>query len=79
MSRTLVVSPEDSVHHDYIICLFDGEKRKMIARYVKSKYKMEWEEYKRECGLPDDYPSVAPSMSGNWSRYASGTLGGRGD
>jgi len=52
-----------SIHDDYIICLEDGKKLKMLKRHLKTAYNMTPEEYRAKWGLPHDYPMVAPSYS----------------
>ncbi len=57
------VSIEDSVQEDYLVCLNDGRKLKVLKRYLKNRYGMSIEAYKEKWGLPDDYPVVAPKYS----------------
>jgi predicted transcriptional regulator len=59
-----------SVMPDYLICLEDGKKLKMLKRYLKSSYQMTPEEYREKWGLPDDYPMVAPSYAKKRSNLA---------
>ena len=59
-----------SVHDDYIICLEDGKKLKMLKRYLRTQYGMSPEEYRRKWGLPPDYPMVAPRYSRQRSAFA---------
>jgi predicted transcriptional regulator len=54
------VSIRASVKPDYIVCLEDGKKLKMLKRYLRSNYNMTPEEYRAKWGLPRDYPMVAP-------------------
>jgi len=64
-----VVRPEpavsicSSVKPDYIVCLEDGKKLKMLKRYLAVRYNMTPEEYRQRRGLPADYPMVAPSYA----------------
>lgn len=60
--RTINV-PEQTVFDDYIICLEDGKKMKMLRRHLKVKYGMSFQEYKQKWGLPIDYPDVCKSYS----------------
>lgn len=60
LSRKPVVPVKDSVLDEEIVCLIDGEKRKMLARYLKGRYGMEPDEYKKHFGLPEKYPMTAP-------------------
>ena len=59
-----------SVMPDYIICLEDGKKLKMLKRYIKSAYDMTPDEYRTRWGLPADYPMVAPNYAARRSRLA---------
>lgn len=58
-----VVSIEDSVHEDYIVCLEDGKQLKMLKRHLKTAYNMTPEQYRERWGLSADYPMVAPSYA----------------
>src|ERR1700761_7396941 len=55
------VSIRASVKPDYIVCLEDGKKLKMLKRYLRTNYNMSPEDYRAKWGLPKDYPMVAPS------------------
>lgn len=57
------VPVENSVFPDYIICLEDGEKLKMLRRHLFSAYGMTPEQYRRKWNLPHDYPMVAPNYA----------------
>jgi len=57
------VAIKKSVTPEYIICLEDGKKLKMLKRHLKTRYDMTPEEYRKRWGLPDDYPMVAPSYA----------------
>lgn len=59
-----------SVQNDYIVCLEDGAKLKMLKRYLRSRYNMSPEEYRRKWGLPADYPMVAPAYAARRSEFA---------
>ena len=52
-----------SVTDDYIICLEDGAKLKMLKRYLMTHYDMTPEEYRAKWKLPPDYPMVAPNYA----------------
>ncbi len=52
-----------SVTDDYIVCLEDGKKLKMLKRHLKTAYDMTPEEYRAKWSLPHDYPMVAPSYA----------------
>jgi predicted transcriptional regulator len=59
-----------SVHNDYIICLEDGKKLKMLKRYLRSTYGISPDDYRKRWGLPADYPMVAPSYAARRSEFA---------
>ena len=59
-----------SVTPDYIVCLEDGKKLKMLKRHLKTRYDMSPDEYRKRWGLPDDYPMVAPSYANQRSELA---------
>ncbi|MCX9146373.1 MucR family transcriptional regulator [Erythrobacter sp. WG] len=57
------VSVRNSVKPEYIVCLEDGKKLKMLKRYLRTNYNMSPEEYRARWGLPADYPMVAPNYA----------------
>jgi len=59
-----------SVMPDYIICLEDGKKLKMLKRHLKTAYKMTPEQYRERWNLPPDYPMVAPNYAKHRSKLA---------
>ncbi len=59
-----------SVTPNYIICLEDGKKLKMLKRHLKTNYDMTPEEYRERWGLPSDYPMVAPNYAAQRSDLA---------
>lgn len=59
-----------SVTPDYIVCLEDGKKLKMLKRHLKTAYNMTPEEYRERWGLTADYPMVAPSYATQRSKLA---------
>lgn len=59
-----------SVQHDHIVCLEDGKKLTMLKRYLRSRYDMSPEDYRRRWGLPADYPMVAPAYAARRSDFA---------
>ena len=65
-----VVPIKRSVTPDYIVCLEDGKKLKMLKRYLRSNYNMTPEEYRAKWGLPADYPMVAPNYAAQRSEFA---------
>lgn len=52
-----------SVKPDYIVCLEDGKKLKMLKRHLMTAYGMTPEQYRAKWGLPADYPMVAPNYA----------------
>lgn len=69
-SQEPAVPVKKSVTPDYIICLEDGKKLKMLKRYLRTQYNLSPEEYRRKWGLPADYPMVAPNYSKRRSQFA---------
>jgi predicted transcriptional regulator len=57
------VAIRNSVKPDYIVCLEDGKKLKMLKRYLRTNYDMSPEDYRARWGLPADYPMVAPNYA----------------
>ncbi|WP_029012520.1 MucR family transcriptional regulator [Niveispirillum irakense] len=64
------VAIKKSVTPEYIICLEDGKKLKMLKRHLKTAYNMSPEEYRDRWSLPPDYPMVAPNYAKQRSRLA---------
>ena len=64
------VSIRKSVQPDYIVCLEDGKKLKMLKRHLKTAYNMTPEAYRERWGLAADYPMVAPNYARQRSRLA---------
>ena len=61
------VPAKTSVFPDFIVCLEDGKKLKMLKRHLKTAYNMTPEQYRDRWDLPSDYPMVAP----NYARHRS--------
>ncbi len=59
-----------SVTPEYIVCLEDGKKLKMLKRHLRSTYNMSPDEYRARWGLPPDYPMVAPNYAAQRSEFA---------
>jgi predicted transcriptional regulator len=59
-----------SVTPEYIICLEDGKKLKMLKRYLRSRYNLSPEDYRAKWSLPADYPMVAPHYAAQRSEFA---------
>ncbi|EKE77707.1 putative transcriptional regulator, Ros/MucR family protein [Oceanibaculum indicum P24] len=76
------VAIRKSIGDDYIICLEDGKKLKMLKRHLRTNYNMTPDEYRAKWNLPADYPMVAPSYAKQRSAFAKkiglGKSGSRG-
>ena len=59
-----------SITPEFIVCLEDGKKLKMLKRYLRSNYNLTPEEYRAKWGLPADYPMVAPNYAAQRSEFA---------
>ncbi len=64
------VPVKKSVFPDYIICLEDGKKLKMLKRHLMTSYGMSAEDYRQRWNLPSDYPMVAPNYAQHRSSLA---------
>jgi predicted transcriptional regulator len=64
------VPVKKSIFPDYIICLEDGKKLKMLKRHLKTSYGLTPDQYRERWGLPADYPMVAPSYASHRSSLA---------
>ena len=62
-SQEPAVSVRASIKPDYIVCLEDGKKLKMLKRHLMTHYNLTPEEYRRKWNLPSDYPMVAPNYA----------------
>ncbi|MBA3669917.1 MAG: MucR family transcriptional regulator [Sphingomonas sp.] len=75
------VSVRASIKPDYIVCLEDGKKLKMLKRHLMTHYNMTPDDYRRKWGLNSDYPMVAPNYAEQRRVLAKsiglGTKGGR--
>jgi len=67
---TPAVPVKKSVMPDYIVCLEDGKKLKMLKRHLKTAYNMSPEDYRDRWSLPADYPMVAPNYARQRSKLA---------
>ena len=67
-----------SITPDFLICLEDGKKLKMLKRHLRTTYKMTPDEYRAKWGLPSDYPMVAPNYAQQRSAFAKKIGLGRG-
>jgi len=59
-----------SVMPDYLVCLEDGKRLKMLKRYLRTTYGLSPEEYRAKWGLAPDYPMVAPNYAAQRSTFA---------
>ena len=66
-----------SVMPDFLVCLEDGRKLKMLKRHLATRYNLTPDEYRRRWGLPKDYPMVAPAYAAMRSELAKQTGLGR--
>ncbi|MBI1262385.1 MAG: transcriptional regulator [Rhizobiales bacterium] len=67
---TPAVPVKKSITPEFIVCLEDGKKLKMLKRYLRSQYGMTPEDYRARWGLPPDYPMVAPNYAAQRSKLA---------
>jgi predicted transcriptional regulator len=68
--RRPAVPVKKSVAEEFIICLEDGKKLRMLKRYLRTHYNMSPEEYRKKWDLPHDYPMVAPAYARLRSAFA---------
>lgn len=61
--KTPVVSVKASVKPDFIICMECGRKQKTLKRHLQTAHGMDPKTYRKDYGLPDSYPMVAPNYS----------------
>ena len=64
------VSIRRSITPEYIVCLEDGKKLKMLKRHLRASYGMSPDDYRTKWGLPLDYPMVAPNYAEQRSNFA---------
>src|SRR5258708_24426505 len=77
-SQKPAIAVKRSVMPEFIICLEDGKKLKMLKRYLRSRYNLSPEEYRAKWGLPADYPMVAPAYAARRADFAQQIGLGRG-
>jgi len=68
--RKPAVPVSRSIQEDYIVCLEDGKQLKMLKRYLRARYDLSPDDYRRRWGLPADYPMVAPAYAERRSQFA---------
>jgi predicted transcriptional regulator len=76
-TRKPAVPIRRSVTAEYIVCLEDGRKLKMLKRYLRTTYGMTPDQYRARWNLPADYPMVAPAYAGRRSDLAKASGLGR--
>ncbi len=64
------VPTKNSIKPDYIVCLEDGKRLKMLKRHLRTSYDLSPKEYRQKWGLPNDYPMVAPKYAAQRSELA---------
>jgi predicted transcriptional regulator len=69
-TQTPAVPIKKSVFPDYIVCLEDGKKLKMLKRHLHTSYGLSPDAYRAKWGLPRDYPLVAPNYTARRSELA---------
>ena len=70
LARAPAVPVKKSVTPDYIVCLEDGRKLKMLKRYLRAQYGLTPEAYRAKWNLPADYPMTAPNYAARRSEFA---------
>ncbi|MDB5377314.1 MAG: MucR family transcriptional regulator [Rubritepida sp.] len=79
--REPAISIKKSITPDYIVCLEDGKKLKMLKRHLMTSYDLTPDAYRAKWGLPKDYPMVAPNYAARRSELAKSIglgMGGKG-
>src|ERR1700722_4218802 len=76
--RKPAVPIRKSITPEYLICLEDGKKLKMLKRHLRSTYNLSPDEYRAKWGLQPDYPMVAPKYAQQRSDFAKKIGLGRG-
>jgi len=69
-SQKPAVTIKTSITPEYLICLEDGKKLKMLKRYLRSRYGLSPDQYRTKWGLPADYPMVASNYAAQRSEFA---------
>ena len=59
-----------SITPDYLVCLEDGKRLKMLKRHLRTTYGMSPDDYRAKWGLPSDYPMVSPNYAAQRSEFA---------
>jgi predicted transcriptional regulator len=72
------VAIRKSITPDYLVCLEDGKRLKMLKRHLRSTYNLSPDDYRAKWGLAQDYPMVAPNYAQQRSDFAKKIGLGRG-
>jgi predicted transcriptional regulator len=64
------VAVKKSITPEYLVCLEDGKRLKMLKRYLRSRYGLSPDQYRTKWGLPPDYPMVASNYAAQRSEFA---------
>ncbi|HUZ71564.1 MAG TPA: MucR family transcriptional regulator [Stellaceae bacterium] len=59
-----------SIQPEFLVCLEDGKRLKMLKRHLRSTYNLTPDQYRQKWGLPADYPMVAPNYAEERSSFA---------
>jgi predicted transcriptional regulator len=79
LPRAPAVPVRKSVQDEYIVCLEDGKKLKMLKRYLRSHYQLSPGQYRERWNLPPNYPMVAPNYAKKRSDFAKKIGLGKGE
>ncbi|HJW39873.1 MAG TPA: MucR family transcriptional regulator [Rhizomicrobium sp.] len=69
-SQKPAIPVKKSITPDYLVCLEDGKKLKMLKRYLRSRFKLTPDQYRTKWGLSADYPMVAANYAAKRSEFA---------
>ena len=64
------VPVKKSITPEYLVCLEDGKRLKMLQRYLRARYGLSPDQYRTKWGLPSDYPMVASNYAAQRSEFA---------
>ena len=70
LAQAPAVPIKKSIHPDYLVCLEDGKKLKMLRRHLRVSFGLTPEQYRAKWGLPVDYPMTAPNYTAGRSAFA---------
>jgi predicted transcriptional regulator len=70
ISQKPAVPVKKSITPEYLVCLEDGKRLKMLKRYLRSRYGLSPDQYRAKWGLPPDYPMVASNYAAQRSEFA---------